>query len=267
MSILPDKAIIACVHLRPTPGSPRYDGDVQAIYDAAIREATIFLSHGVDALIVENFNDGPFHPAAVPPATVAVIAAVTREVVRLANVPVGVAVLRNDAQAALSAATATGASFVRVNVHVGAVLAAQGLVTGQSHETLRLRRALLSDTAIFADVRVKHSYPFAHPSLEAELHDVSSCSDGVIVSGELTGVEADPVDLRTARRVASGPVLVGSGVTPDNLPRMYDLADGFIVGSYFKVDGLASQPVDEGRVEAFMKCVSSLRPGALTFAE
>src|SRR5690349_2774684 len=105
---LPDKAVIACVHLLPTPGSPRYGGDVERIYAEALAEVEVFLRHGVDALIVENFRDGPFHPGPVPPETVALVAGVTREVVRMATVPVGVAVLRNDAAAALGIATATG---------------------------------------------------------------------------------------------------------------------------------------------------------------
>jgi membrane complex biogenesis BtpA family protein len=257
----PDKAVVACVHLLPTPGSPRYGADVERIYEAALGEVEVFLRHGVDALIVENFRDGPFHPGPVPAETVALIAGVTREVVRRATVPVGVAVLRNDAAAALAIATATGASFIRVNVHLGAVLAAQGILTGTGHETLRRRRELGSDVAIFADARVKHSHPFAYPDLAAEVRDLAGCSDGVIVSGDLTGIETSPDDLLTARRATDSTILVGSGVTPENLPGIFDAADGFIVGSYFKVDGVASNPIDETRVEALMKSVESLRVG------
>ncbi|MFI5911830.1 BtpA/SgcQ family protein [Dactylosporangium sp. NPDC051541] len=266
---LPEKAVIACVHLLPTPGSPRYDGDVERIYTAALAETEVFLRHGVDALIVENFRDGPFHPGPVPPETTATLAAVAREVVRMAPVPVGVAVLRNDAAAALAIATATGASFIRVNVHLGAVLAAQGIVTGSGHETLRRRRDLGCDVAVYADVRVKHSRPFAHPDLQDEVRELSVYSDGVIVSGDLTGLETAPEDLRTARRATSGPILVGSGVTPDSLPDIYDAADAFIVGSYFKVDGRAANPIDEARVELLMKTVracSSATAAATTAA-
>jgi membrane complex biogenesis BtpA family protein len=257
--VLPDKAVIACLHLRPTPGSPRYDGDVDRIYDDALAEAEIFLRHGVDALIVENFRDGPFVPGPVSPATVATAAAVTREVVRLAPVPVGVALLRNDALAALSVATATGASFIRVNVHIGAILSAQGVVAGNSHETLRLRRALGSDVAILADAGVKHSQPFAYPDLATEVRDLAGCCDAIIVSGDLTGLQTSPQDLMTARRATRAPLYVGSGVTPDSLAGVFDAADGFIVGSYFKVDGSAANAVDEDRVERLMRAVRAQR--------
>ncbi|HET6356860.1 BtpA/SgcQ family protein [Streptomyces sp.] len=262
MFTLPDKAVIACVHLPPTPGSPRYGGKIDHIYESALCEAEIFLRHGVDALIVENFRDAPFHPQAVPTETTATIAGVTREVVRMSTVPTGVAVLRNDAPAALAIATATGADFIRVNVHIGAVLSEQGLLTGNSHETLRLRRALESHVAILADARVKHSQPLVYPDLATEVRDLSQRADGIIVSGELTGVETSPADLLTARKATRGPLLVGSGVTPENLPSVYANADGFIVGSYFKVDGVPGNPVDESRVAALMDCVRSLRESA-----
>ena len=92
------------------------------------RKPDLFEQNGVDGLIVENFRDKPFYPAKVPAETLAALTAVTREVTRKARVPVGVNVLRNDAGAALAAATAAEAHFIRVNVHMGAVVSGQGIV-------------------------------------------------------------------------------------------------------------------------------------------
>jgi uncharacterized protein len=259
MLALPDKAVVACLHLLPTPGSPGYAGKVSDIYDQALAEVEIFSRHRVDAVIVENFRDGPFYPGRVPAETLATVAGVTREVVRAVDVPVGVAVLRNDATGALAIATATGADFIRVNVHVGAVLSAQGVVTGNSHDSLRLRRNLGSDVAILADARVKHSEPFAYPDLATEIRDLTPHTEGVIVSGELTGLETTPDDLVIARRATTRPVLVGSGVTESNLDTIFDLADGFVVGSAFKHEGKAGNLVDEHRVAALMGRFNQLR--------
>ena len=68
------KPVIACVHLLPTPGSPQYDGNIDQIYERALAEAKIFSDCGVDALIVENFRDGPFFPGHVPVETSATLA-------------------------------------------------------------------------------------------------------------------------------------------------------------------------------------------------
>jgi len=226
-------------------------------------EARAFIEHGVDAIIVENFRDGPFYPAGVPVETVATLAAVTREIVRVADVPVGVAVLRNDAEAAMAIAAATHAAFIRVNVHVGAVLAAQGVVEGRSHATLRLRSNLKASVSIFADAGVKHSNPWVYPKLSDEVRDLAPYSDAIIVSGSVTGVETDAGDLRLAKASTSKPVLIGSGVTPENLGKVFQAADGFIVGSYFKIDGVPTNPIDLKRIQTFMTAKKKAHSAAL----
>src|ERR671936_112023 len=75
---------------------------------------------------------------------------------------------------ALAVAAATGAGFVRVNVHVGAVVADQGLLVSGAHDTLRYRRLLSLDTKIFADVQVKHGVPLAPILIEQEARDCVS---------------------------------------------------------------------------------------------
>jgi uncharacterized protein len=253
------KPVIACVHLLSTPGAPAYEGNVEQIYDEAVSEARAFVRHGVDGLIIENFRDGPFFPDAVPAETIATIASVAREVIRAVPVPVGIAVLRNDAEAAMAVAAATNASFVRVNVHIGAVLAEQGIVVGMSHKTLRLREALKCRAAIFADAGVKHSRPLTYPDLAPEIRDLAPRADAIIISGSRTGEETAEADLDVARAGTKKPLLIGSGVTPANLPVFHSRADGFIVGSFFKEHGLASNRVDERRVRAFMDTARSMR--------
>jgi len=252
------KSVIACVHLLPTPGSHLFDGQVERIYDTAIHESKVFVDNGVDAIIVENFRDGPFFPDRVPAETVATIAGVTREIIRTVNIPVGVAILRNDAESAMAVAAATNAAFIRVNVHVGAVLAAQGVIAGKSHNTLRLRANLQSDVAILADAGVKHSNPWVYANLADEVRDISPYTDAVVISGPLTGIETDSSDLIIAKRATNKPVFIGSGVTPETLYKVFDLADGFIIGSYFKVDGISFNPVEPSRVRALMDARNKL---------
>ena len=115
---------------------------------------------------------------------------IVRTIVELSDVPVGVNVLRNDARAALSIATVTGASFIRVNVHVGAMMTDQGLIEGVAAETLRLRKSLDTNVAILADIGVKHATPFDEKwSLEQEAKDAwnRGLADALIISGSGTG--------------------------------------------------------------------------------
>jgi membrane complex biogenesis BtpA family protein len=254
------KPVIACVHLLPLPGAPLYQGNMRQIYDTALADVAIFQRYPLDGLIVENFRDVPFYPHHLPPETVAALAAVTREIVGVARVPVGVNALRHDARAALAVATASQAAFIRVNVHMGAVISDQGILQGMSHETLRLRAALRSAVLIFADVGVKHATPLGDRGLGLETRDLSERGmvDAIIVSGVWTGAETSPDDIALVRQHTALPVLLGSGATPENLPRVYDKVDGLIVGSTFKKDGRADNMVEESRVKTFTEARQAL---------
>src|SRR5437870_544044 len=70
-----------------------------------------------------------------------------------------VSVLRNDPRAALAIAAMTGASFIRINVHTGVMFTDQGIIEGEAADTLRLRKSIAPDVAIFADHFVKHAIP------------------------------------------------------------------------------------------------------------
>jgi hypothetical protein len=254
------KPVIGCVHLLPLPGAPRFAGDMRAVHDAALNEADIFKRQGVHGLIIENFRDQPFYPGRVPAETVAALAAVTREIVKATSLPVGVNVLRNDALSAIAIAAAAEAHFIRVNVHMGAVVCEQGVIQGASHETLRLRAALRSQALIFADVGVKHATPLAGRGLPAETKDLTErgMADAIIVSGELTGAETKPEEVDIVAAHTHLPILIGSGTTPENLHKVFSKADGFIVGSYFKKGGRGKNRVEEKRVKAFMRKLKSL---------
>jgi membrane complex biogenesis BtpA family protein len=257
------KPLIGCIHLMPLPGSPLYGGRMREVYDTALREVEVFKRNSIDGLIVENFRDKPFYPDRIPAETIAALTALTREVVKAALVPVGVNALRNDAQSALAIATAAEAHFIRVNVHMNAVVSEQGIIQGESHNTLRLRAALRSEVLIFADVGVKHAAPLADRGLAVETKDLADrgLADAIIVSGELTGSETRVEDVEIVRRNADLPILIGSGATPENLHRVYLKVDGFIVGSYFKKDGKADNLVDENRVKAFTDALAKKRKG------
>ena len=259
------KPIVGMIHLKPLPGSPA-GGDIDEVLDAARSDAEALTAAGVDGMIVENFGDAPFAKDRVPPVTVAAMSVVVRALRRDHNVPLGVNVLRNDAEAALSIATVAGADFIRVNVHVGAVVADQGVIEGKARETLLLKRALGSDVQLFADVRVKHARPLGgDPGPEGMITEAKDAAgrgraDALILSGSATGQSTDLEELRRMREALPDvPLLVGSGVTVDNLRDYWPFADGMIVGSALKQGGSARSPVDPERARAFTAAASELR--------
>jgi len=258
--------LVGVVHLAATPGSPRFAGSIERVIERAQGDARELRRGGCDALIVENFGDAPFFPCDVPPETIASVALCVRAVRSVADAaPVGVNVLRNDARAALGIAAATGAEFIRVNVHVGAAITDQGIVSGRAFDTLRERARLAPGVLLLCDAHVKHAEPLAPQSLSRAVSDLvrRGLADAVIVTGRSTGEPPLAAALAEAREASAGaPVLVGSGVTAENARDLLSAADGAIVGTSLKHGGSVENPVDPLRVEALARVFRALRARA-----
>jgi hypothetical protein len=174
----------------------------------------------------------------------------------------GINVLRNDARSAVAVAAAAGASFLRVNVHVGAVLTDQGILSGRAHETLRTRAILAPRVAVFADVRVKHGSPLRPIPLEEEVHDLRDrgLADALLVTGPRTGSPPEEAEVRAVVAAAGAlPVLVASGVTAESVGSFLSCARGVIVGTSLKRGGRTENPVDPLRARKLIRAARSGR--------
>lgn len=247
--------LLGVVHLRPLPGSPAYQGaTVASIIDRARADAEALLTAGFDGYVVENFGDAPFYPGPVPAY---VVASMTRIASSLPSQGIiGINVLRNDAEAALAVAAAVDAAFVRVNVHIGAMVTDQGVISGRAYETVRLRQLIGPAIAIAADVAVKHATPLGADFDLAEAAEETAyrgCADALIVTGSGTGKAAALDDVRVVRNaVPDRTLLVGSGATVDNVAELLSIADGVIVGTSLKLGGVTASAVDPRRAGAFV---------------
>ena len=254
--IWPERApLIGMVHLAPLPGSPRWQGSLEAVLDRAERDASVLTEAGFDGLIVENYSDVPFHGLSVPPVTVAAMTAAVLRIGEASSLPTGVNVLRNDAASALAIATVTGALFIRVNVHTGSMWTDQGLIEGRAAETLRRRAELGGETSIFADVHVKHATPPTGSEIGTAAADAwrRGLADALIVSGSGTGESTAAADLISVRgAVPEATVLAGSGVTERTVAQTLEACDGVIIGSAVMTGGVAGKGVDRSRAEALV---------------
>jgi len=251
------KPLIGMVHLLPLPGSYLHGGEgIETVLERALSDLSALEEGGADAALVENFGDMPFAKRASK-ATVAAMAVVVRELVRTSHIPIGVNVLRSDGEAALAIAASAGAGFIRVNVFSGVAFTDQGIIEGEAHRLLSLRKTLGAKVAILADVHVKHAHHFQ--SLELAARDTArNLPDALIVTGVGTGRTARPEDLAAVKAACDLPVLVGSGVTPENVAD-FQAADGFIVGTALKQGGDVRGPVDPARVRELVTAIARLR--------
>jgi len=84
--------------------------------------------------------------------------------------------------------------------------------------------------------------------------------DAILVSGLTARAETDASLLAKVKKaVPDTPVLANTGVRPDNVQAQLSVADGAIVGSYFKRDGYTWNEVDVQRVREFMATVRAFR--------
>ena len=261
-----DKPVIGMVHLWPLPGAPGYTGyGIKSIAENARRDAETLLEGGVNGLIVENMWDLPYYVGAeVQLASVTSQAVVASQIAQMADLPVGVNVIHNGWEAELAIAVAADLDFIRVCILTGARLWDTGdLNAGCAADLLRRRKELGAEhLKLFADVDKKHSVPF--PGLDLETHIEWTefyRADALIVSGRMTGA-APPLDkVRRAKELATRPILMGSGTTAENIGDFLQFADGAIVGSSLKVDGIAENPVDLERVRRYVAAVEEVRRG------
>jgi len=271
MSAFPSRERPLCgvVHLAPTPGAAAAPASaseaMRDLLERAEADARAWAGGGVDTVVVENFHDAPFAKERVGPAAIAALALAVHVVGRVEGVrEVGVNVLRNDARSALGIAAATGASFVRINVHTGGMHTDQGWVEGRAAETMRERRALGVGARVFADVHVKHATPVAGERLEDAARDAAlrGRADALVVSGAATG-DAPDADRVARVRAALGdvdvPILVGSGFDADTAAALLRHADAAIVGTAAKEGGDVSAPVDPERVRALVAAARASR--------
>jgi uncharacterized protein len=255
------RALIGMIHVGALPGTPRAESGVAGIAEAAVGEARQYEAAGFSGLAIENMHDRPYLKGTAPPEVVAAMAVVAREVKRASALPLGVQVLAGANREALAVAHAAGAAFVRAEGFVFAHVADEGVIESSAGALLRYRRAIGAlDVKVFVDVKKKHA---AHAitsdvSIEETAHAAEFfLADGVIVTGTATGRPADPAEVRAVRAAVGIPVLVGSGITAENIASFVD-ADAYIVGSWLKQDGDWTKPLDAGRLAALVRAFRAL---------
>ncbi len=256
MKVFPEKSLAAMIALRPLPGSPGYDGNDRAILEEALSDLALYTAAGVDAIVLENSHDLPYIKPPLPAQAVALVKRIARSVRKNFDGPVGLQMLEAANESALEIAAACHLDFLRVEGYVFAHIGGAGLIEGCAGKLLRLRKKLGCDQIkIFGDVKKKHCSHALTGDLD--IIDVVKQSefflvDGVIVTGPRTGETPDVRELRRVRKIARVPVLVGSGMTPENIATYLPLADIFIVGSTLREDGQFLGRLDPRRLDRFV---------------
>lgn len=263
MNDLPPKSLIAVIALPALPGSPLYSGSNQQVIGRALKDLDAYMKVGVDSVFIENDFDVPYIKPPLPKEAIELVTIIAKEIRKRFNGPIGVQMLEAANETSLEIAAKAKLDYIRVEGYVFGHFGPAGLVEGCSGQLQRLRKQLgCEHIKIFADVKKKHS---AH-ALTSDL-DITDevrqaelfLADGIIVTSKFTGTEPDTEEIAKVKHVTKLPILIGSGMTPENIGKYFDLADYFIVGSTFRKNGKFLAEMEQDRLEKFVNVFLKLQ--------
>ena len=222
-----EKAIIAMCHLDPLPGDPSYGpgSTMEQVIENARKDLLALQNGGVDAVMFSNEFSLPY----------------------LTQVDL---------------AAATGAKFVR-EIFTGVYASDFGLWNTNIGKTIRHQHKVgAGDVKLLFNIVPEAAKYVADRDIEsiAKSTVFNNRPDALCVSGLTAGAETDAQLLKRVKDVVPNTVvLANTGVRYENVEQQLTYADGAVVGTTFKKDGVFENHVDEARVKRFMDKVRAFR--------
>lgn len=235
------KPILGMLHLAGTSPEDRLA--------RALRETDLMIRGGVDGLVVENYFGTPDDVRRLLDAFAA----------RSPAAVVGLNLLR-DFRLGFDLLRDYGLAFLQIDSVAGHLPPDQD---ADYAAELAERRAGLPGALLLGGVRFKYQPVASGRSEEEDLRLGRARADAIVVTGAGTGQATDDDKIARFRRVlgADYPLIIGAGMTAESAARQLALADGAIVGSYFKDSHRDTGEVDLAHVQALMGQVRALRQG------
>lgn len=250
------------IHISALPGTPNNYKNPEQIIESAVEEALIYKKCGLKTVIIENMHDLPYMKSNIGHEISAMMAIIGHEIKQKTRLFCGIQILASANEAAIGTAFSADMDFIRAEGYVFGHVADEGYIDASAAKLLRYRKQIGAENIlVFTDIKKKHS---SHAiTTDVDIVDTARAaefflSDGIILTGKSTAEKADILELREVKNQIKIPVLIGSGITNTNISEFYDLADGFIVGSYFKKDGIWQNPPDENRINKLLNVIQAL---------
>lgn len=248
------------IHVRALPGTPRHVLTTTQIIEEALKEAEIYERAGVNAIIIENMHDLPYLKEGVGHEISTMMSLIAYQIKQRTNLIVGIQILAGANMEAIAAAKSANADFIRAEGFVYGHLADEGLMDAQAGQLLRYRKQVVADhIAIFTDIKKKHSSHAITQDIGL-LNTAKAAqfflSDGVIITGGHTSEAPCVEELKTLKDRLNIPIILGSGITKENIADYLPLCDAMIIGSYFKEDGYWENDLSYDRVSHIMGVVT-----------
>jgi len=255
------KPVIAMLHFPGLPGRPLHDVAAGGgmLVDVVGRDLTVLQEAGVDGVLFCNEADYPYQLRVgpeIPAAMAAAIGALRSEI----RVPFGVNILW-DAIASLALARATGAGFIR-EVLTGVYESDLGMIEPKIGDIAGYRTMIgAADVALFDNIAPEFASAIGGRTVADRARGAGFLGmDAILISGPAAGVPFAMSDLQAAKAaVPETPVIANTGVRAERMAEIFAVADGAIVGTSLKVDGVTWNPVDRDRAMRLMDSARAAR--------
>lgn len=231
------KPIIAMLHLKGYTGAE--------IMERMKKETEIYYRNGVDAVLVENYFGSAAHCEQ----------ALEYLQKNLPDKLYGVNIL-GDYKTAFELAKTYGAGFVQIDSVCGHLTPQKDMTYADELIDQMQNRTF----QVLGGLRFKYQPVRSGRTLEEDAEMAKLRCDAVVTTGEGTGIDCPTEKLAEFRTVLNEfPLIVGAGVTADNVCEKLQLADGVIVGSWLKAGHRDYGDVCEEYVMEFMDRVREYR--------
>ncbi|QEN14691.1 BtpA/SgcQ family protein [Mycolicibacterium sp. ELW1] len=243
------------LHLSALPGDPGFDtrAGLSAVVDRAKEELDALQQGGVDGVMISNEFSLPYLTK-TEPITAITMARIIGQLLGDISIPYGVNVLW-DGRASIDLAVATGAQYVR-EIFTGVYASDFGLWDTNIGEVARHRTRIGgAGVKLFFNIVPESATYLAQRDLASITRTTvfATLPDAICVSGLTAGAPTDLEALSVVKKSAGTvPVFVNTGVRAENVADQLAVADGAIVGTYFKKDGIFENPAQRERVAELM---------------
>lgn len=247
------KKVIGMVHLLALPANAAYKDNKDEIVKFALEDAKTLIDCGVDAIMLENFNDWPQYADEIPMESYTLMTAVASKIRDMCPIPFGVNVEMNAWQQEWIMAWAVNADFIRLEAFVDNRGGSFGYIPACSTPLSKVMKDYPADVMLFTDVHTQETYGNPDvPIIELAHNAIGHDSNAIIVTENDQNKRITVEDVKAMREsIGDFPIIVGSGVKAANVLDYFEYADAVIVGRGFKT----GDRVDAKLVKEFMDVV------------
>lgn len=219
--------------------------------EKALDEINIYADEGLQGVIVENYHGD----------TDDVERVLQKLTMNLPMIRIGINILPNQVVEAFELAEKYSiVDFIQLDYIAGHYVSPKGVVSALNADKFIELSMNQPKVKVYGGVWPKYYTPHPESILSVDIFDAVFLGHAVVVTGTGTGKETPLDKIKQFNELIDGKskLIVGAGLTTENVKEQLQYADGGIVGSAFKPNGRTHQMVDRELVREFMNAVKEI---------